>query len=276
MKCGKAYLEQKIEEGEKRLKCPFFKCNYIISEDILTNLVTAKHMENYKIKLAIVNLNSPMGSGTVDTNRINIISNPNDFLSCKVNSETKLKHYLQKHVFDMSNNESFFIFNKAKEQYCARCYEPSLFGKNGSKFVKCLNCMLKFCKFCSKEITSDHFNVAAFNYCKVYFKKKFQFVPPLKAGLCKEVLLNILLFVVGYFVFLIGIFKYISNYYYYSLLKIENKEQHNMTKIKCQTSFSIYLLYFSYILLMILSFTVIFPFLLALIPYFSLIIFLWN
>jgi hypothetical protein len=261
-KCGKCYYEEKIEEGETYMKCPFYKCGYYIDLEIIKRLVTAKHMETFVKKLG---------------NNDNIIILPKKMISdtatpTKSASDARIKLYSQKHVFDITNNESFRYFSKARDQYCGRCFEPALYGKSGKKFVKCLNCLLKLCKFCGKEFSHEHFNIAGFNYCKVYYRKKTHTIQSSKGNNCKEICLGTILFLIGYFLFIVGVFKYISNFYLESMsLEKDNREITNGNKV-----YLVYSLYSIYFFLMLLSIVLILPLLLFLYPWFSMIVYLWN
>jgi len=266
LKCGKSFYEEKIEEGENQLKCPVYKCYSQISEDILRSLVTTKHMENYEKTIKKDLLNKPAANPLNGNTSIKVFT-INDLTLPKQNSDVKVKMYSQRHVFDITNNDSFRYFSKSKEQYCGRCYEPALFGKNGRKTIKCLNCWFNSCKFCGKENSDDHFNLSSFNYCKIFYRKKMIFQPPNKVSLMKDILIGIVLFIVGYFVFLLGFFKHISNFMC-SFLGIpydeyKSNESEEVTKLNiCLNTL--------YLILMIISIIILLPILLFLFPYFPL------
>ena len=265
-RCFKAYYEEKIEEGFKTFKCAIFKCNYFFTYDVVRSLISVKHIINLENNIDKVRIESPIASGS--RNYINYLSQTKDFLSIKNYSDPINKLYTQKHGLAITNNDSFLHFQKAKDQYCSVCFEPALYGKGASKFVKCLNCLFKFCKYCLKEFKADHLNINSFNYCKVYFRKKIFYEPSEKMNIFKEFMINIILYVLGYFVFLLGIFNYISIFYFNSLLEIESN-------VRTKKSFLItFLLYLIYVLLMIVSIIFFLPFILFLIPYFSLTVFL--
>jgi hypothetical protein len=44
--CGRAYFEKKIEENDYTTKCLFFKCNKLISFNIIKNLISEKHCKS--------------------------------------------------------------------------------------------------------------------------------------------------------------------------------------------------------------------------------------
>lgn len=257
-KCGKCFFEEKIEEGEKTLKCPYFRCNFLVDVETIKKLVTSKHIENYLKRMEQENII------LLPQKMISDLSSPSK-------GDARIKLYSQKHVFDITNNESFRYFNRAKDQFCTRCYEPSLYGKSGKKFVKCLNCLHKLCKFCGKEYTTEHFNISGFNYCKVFYRKRTSGFQTSRANTCKEICLGTILFFIGYFVFILGVFKYISNFFVY-LLNLEKENGKPIDRPK-PIQFSLYLVY---IFLMLVSVIVVLPLLFFLYPWFSLIVYLWN
>ena len=81
-----------------------------------------------------------------------------------------IKLYTKNHVLDIDTNENFFKFNKSKINFCIKCKEPTLFDKTGTKFIKCLNCFQKICKYCMKEYDNTHLDINIKNHCKVYFR----------------------------------------------------------------------------------------------------------
>ena len=144
-----------------------------------------------------------------------------------------------------------------------RCYEPSLFGKTGKNFVKCMNCYSTSCKFCGKEYKIDHFDITGFNYCKIFFRKKCEYTPSQKISQCKESFVGILMFILGYFVFILGVFKYISNFWCFLL---QMKEEKILNRKSDESDEKInFCVYFAYVIVMILSIIVITPLLLFLI-----------
>jgi hypothetical protein len=186
-KCGKVYYEDKIEQGDKLLKCPVFKCHKTASFEFLKNLVTERH----------INL---LGKNQTE---------PNTNLDSKFE---EVKVYTQKHILDINTNDNFLLYNKIKEQFCQKCTEASLYGRTGKTYVKCLNCFNTICKFCMKIYNYDHLDITSENYCKVYFRKdlKKHIVKPNK---CKLYLLTLGLIIASYFLLFMAIFKHIHKYF---------------------------------------------------------------
>ena len=71
----------------------------------------------------------------------------------------------------INSNESFYVYNKAKVQFCPKCGEQALFGKSGAHFVKCLNCNYCLCKYCMKEFDGKHMDITTEEHCKVFFRR---------------------------------------------------------------------------------------------------------
>jgi len=163
IKCLKSFLEDKIEQGEVNLKCPILKCTIKVMMETLRLIVSEKHYENIKNKPAIIHSNDDFPKSP-------------RFKSLNLNQTAfdTVKVYLKKHVIQINSSESMFLFTKNKDHFCIYCYEPTLFGKNGNKYVKCLNCLSSTCKFCLKKYTSDHFNKTNPNHCRVYFRTKYK------------------------------------------------------------------------------------------------------
>jgi hypothetical protein len=207
-KCGKAYYEEKIEQGDLHFKCPVFKCMKHVKIDTIRFLVSEKHFAASKDD---IDSNFPNNPDNVNTNSIkNKIIRHKQSMNNFINVDS-IKLYSQKHVLDINTNESFFIFNKAKEQFCIKCSEPALYGKNGKYIVKCLNCYHVICKFCMKPFSNDHFDITAFNYCKVYFRRRLRKISlTQEKSACKSLMFMLLFLFVSYFMIVFGAFKLIS------------------------------------------------------------------
>lgn len=143
------------------MKCPIYKCKIQIMMETLRLIVSEKHYENIKNKpIAVVNNDNFPKSPRFKS------LNPHHSVI-----ET-VKVYMKKHVIHINTSESMFLYTKNKDHFCIHCFEPTLFGKNGNKYVKCLNCLISICKFCLKKYSYDHFNKTNPNHCRVYFRTK--------------------------------------------------------------------------------------------------------
>jgi hypothetical protein len=211
IKCGKVYYEDKIEQGDKILKCPVFKCQKTPDKEFLSTLVTERHL----------------------TLLSKLQTQPNSSRDTKFE---EVKVYTQKHILDINNNDNFLLYNKTKELFCQKCTEASLYGRTGKTYVKCLNCFNTICKFCMKVYNYDHLDITSESYCKVYFRKdlKKQVIKPNK---CKLYLLTLGLIIASYFLLFISVLKYILKFF-------ENKE-----KSKCKTFTNYILIILLYILM---------------------------
>ena len=218
IKCGKVYYEDKIEQGDKLLKCPVFKCQKTPNIEFLKNLVTERHL-NLLSKLQ---------------------TEPNSSRDSKIE---EVKVYTQKHILDINTNDNFLLYNKTKELFCQKCMEASLYGRTGKTYVKCLNCFNTICKFCMKVYNYDHLDITSESYCKVYFRKdlKKQVIKPNK---CKLYLLTLGLIIASYFLLFISVLKYIFKFF-------ENKKKSKCKKIANYTL--IILLYILIIPIMLMT-----------------------
>ncbi len=160
--CARNFYEDKIESGEIELKCPLFNCMHMLEIESLNNIISANHYEAFKIKLKKhkntievgENNNLEMKSGNFRTTMFNTV-----------------KNYNRKHLIEVSNDESFFVYSYFKDLFCSNCFQPSLYGKYLNRNIKCLSCLKTFCKFCLKPFHSEHFDKISKNHCKIYFKR---------------------------------------------------------------------------------------------------------
>ena len=155
--CGKAFYEEKIEEGiYNNFKCGVYYCNCLIDDALIKILVSPIHLNLINKKNYNENNN--------DKNK-HITNIYSDF----INNENFIS-YIDKNIIDVNSNELFFNYCINKNNICLECKKNSLYGKNSSCFVKCLNCFKKYCKFCFKKYDIFHFDIMNKNRCKVYFR----------------------------------------------------------------------------------------------------------
>ena len=194
-KCVKNYYEDLIEQGERKIKCPVYYCKYEFNILKLKKIISEQHFNLLNGKPNIFSQSSTLKI----QERYNI--NPQ--------GKETLKLYTQKHVIDINSNQNFFMFNKAKNQFCPKCNESSLFSKIGGHFIKCLNCFHKICKYCLKDYDISHMDINNEDHCKVYFRFEND---DIKKRNCFLNYLIELFFVLASFYFLfVGGFKYIKN-----------------------------------------------------------------
>ena len=209
-KCGKLFYEEKIEEGEKKLFCPIFKCLKPIDINIIKKLVSEEHFKSFQIATKKITINN-------NDNKNNFVHD--QLLDIKFKKEkNQIKKYIQSHVLDIDDNKLFYLFNKSKLTFCPKCKENALFSKTNNKFIKCLSCFSKICKFCLKEFNDKHLFINNINHCKVYFRKKYEknsnrFLNYTKSNCFNQFLMQILIIIISYFIILFGLYNYIFNFF---------------------------------------------------------------
>ena len=244
-RCAKNYYQDKIEEGEKNLFCPFLQCKANINLRELKNIISSEHY----IRLI----------DKTTENAYEETQNKLAYTKLKTNfNKEEIQLYTKKHVIDINSNKNFFNYNKIKDGYCPNCYEESLFAKTNTHYFKCLNCRIKICKYCFKEYIDRHIDIHSTDHCKVYYrleedenKKNYLFI-----------FLMQLLFVIACFYF-----TFLGSFYFFrdSFFRIFNIKN----KWNC---FKYLFAYFLSIIFFIISI----PFIFLLYPYFPSIIALFD
>jgi hypothetical protein len=191
-KCAKNYYEEQIEQGHCSKKCPKYSCNAEFAIEELKQIVSSHHYNSLLTRTkSLTTKGKTTSSEEVSNNKITLKSN--NFLS-------------EKHVIDLVEKEQviFEEYLRLKSIICFKCQKPALFGKNCRDYVKCLNCELLICKYCSKEYNDDHLNIRSDTYCKVYFRtnKIIKKIP-----VQKQAQYQLAFFIVGYLFLLVGIPK---------------------------------------------------------------------
>ena len=177
-RCGKLFYEEKIEQGEfENFKCGITYCKFIIPDFIIETLISKTHLEIITKKkencfsLLLTKQNSSLNSENLVLNRI-VDFNSNLKTFFEKNKFQNVINYSLKNVCDIGSNENFFQYSKNKNQICPFCKEMQLYGKNTRAFVKCLNCLKKFCKYCFKQFDKNHLENDNKNRCRVYYRRK--------------------------------------------------------------------------------------------------------
>ena len=195
-KCGKLFYEDKIEQGETEFTCPIFKCQSKVSKDTIKALVSAQHYAT----LLYEKKNETKFKNVIKQN-----------VEQKLKLQDKIdnvKLYIKPHVLDVNTNEIFYMFNKAKIQFCPRCGENALFSKSGNHFIKCLNCFHTICKYCLKNYDVLHMDIGTADHCKVYYRKNDKYDKSMEYW--KLYLIQLFLVIASYIMIYIGTYKYIS------------------------------------------------------------------
>ena len=225
-KCGKIFYEDKVEQGSIILKCPIYKCQNMIENEFLRKIITLKHFELY-------------------------LNYKNRVISLERNIVDDVKIYTKKHILDINDNKNFLLFNKTKEQFCFKCAEPSLYGRTGKNYVKCLNCLNTICKHCMKFYTYDHLDITSDSYCKVYFRKDLK-KNSLKPNNFKVFCLTILMIIASYILCTFAIFSHIKKF-------VRHKDYKRLR-------------YYIETIILIFLYILIIPFMILVIPFFPIII----
>ena len=200
-RCCKNYYEERIEQGDRDLKCSVFTCNESFNPglSILQKFLSENHLDlllNNKTK-----------------NNENKLIEPSLSLQKKYNftnqSSEVMKSYMKKHVIDINSNQNFYMYNKAKVQFCPKCGEQSLFSKTGTYFVKCLNCFHRICKYCMKEYNELHMDISNDNHCKIYYRRDG--LDDEKKSFFYLFLIEIFLIISAFIFLFFGAFMYFKN-----------------------------------------------------------------
>jgi hypothetical protein len=263
-KCLKYYCRELIEKGIKKMKCPITNCNYNIYEQFLKSVLSKEYRQLLLKKL------NPLKSEEKTTVVENDISrNKYKIFNTKIkhSSEDKsinIRLYNNKHVIDVNSNMILYKVRKYKNEYCPNCHEPTLFCKIDTIFHKCLNCGFKVCKYCNKEYTKTHLIINYPGHCKVYYKKKEDIEIKINNG--TRFLIQ-LLYTLSMF-YIIFAFCYLSIYNFFKeILKITKNNKSNIILIIFWRIKDIL-----NIIISIILFVTIFPFLFIWTPFFPVII----
>ena len=195
-KCGKFYYEELIDNNEIKMKCPKFKCNNILTNDLIKQIVSTTHYDKL-----IQNIEKTERSSK---NQLNLENSINENHKENERKKQELQSYIYEHVIDVNSNKKFYLFNKAKIIYCNKCYEPALYSKSGNNFIKCLNCGITICRYCFKPFNKDHFIISNENHCKVYLRKRF--ISLRKPNCFSEFFQELGLVIISYIMLFIGLF----------------------------------------------------------------------
>ena len=202
-KCGENFYYDLINNGYNNQKfiCPLFKCQKEISYNIIEKLLSSKNFDTLRIN-------------QIKDKQDNEITNRNFLFKDKdINIENKNKNAYNlcnysikkrnefnndnRNIIEINNLDSDYIFylkNKTIFMLCPKCGHNSLYRKPNNYFLKCLYCKNKFCKFCIKILTDNHFDIDNYRRCKVFFRiNKYK-----KKKLYTKFIEQIFLMIVGY------------------------------------------------------------------------------
>ena len=158
-RCTKNYFEEIIEDGSKKILCPFTNCKAKVNIKDLMNIISSDHYKRLTTE------NQENDDDDEET------KNKLVFTRIRTNyNKENIKLYTKKHVLDINSNKNFFNYNNAKVGYCPFCFEESLFSKTNTHYHKCFNCLSKVCKYCFKEFVEGHMDIHNKDHCKVYYR----------------------------------------------------------------------------------------------------------
>ena len=244
-RCCKNYYEEKIENGERKFKCCIQKCPEIFDLNKLSNIISKQHYNIIKEKENLLNKKLKLKYEEFNSNL------------------DTMKIYNEKHVLDINNNEKFFFYKKSKVCICPKCNQNSLFGKTGTNFVKCLNCLHKICKYCLKTFDNYHMDIVQENHCKVYYRKDDDEDDQNSHSFAQTILYEFLFLICSFFFMFAGSWYYIKNVIKFLFF------QSNRKKLNCFLEILICLITFIFF---IPSIGIIILFL----PYFSILIMMFG
>ena len=248
-KCGEYFYYDLINKGyfTQNFKCPYFKCNKEISYNVIELLIS----KNYDT----LRINQIKQDNEMITNRNFIYREKENNINYNlINNniiERNDKILKNKNIVDINNLNSNYIFylqSKKSLILCPECGQNALY-KNASKyFLKCLYCKNKFCKFCVKLLTENHFSKDNIQRCRVFFRiNQFH-----KKNIFLIFIKQIFLIIAGYLFLMSFFINKIKNIY------------HNKSEISIISKLIISIFYFGIFIINI-------PFFIVIIPYYPIL-----
>ena len=245
-RCAKNYYEEIIEDGIKELFCPFVRCKAKVNLKELKNIISPEHYNRL--------INQSQETKYEET------QNKLVYAKLKTNcNKENIQIYTKKHVIDINSNKNFYDYNSFKEVYCPHCFEESLFSKTNTHYFKCLNCLIKICKYCFKEYIDRHIDIHYIDHCKVYYR--------LEDDQNKRKILFFIFLLQLIFVFACFYFTFVGSFYFfrdYFFKFFNTKNNGNFIKY-----------FFTYFFSMV-CFIISVPFIFLFYPYFPSIIALFD
>jgi RNase P subunit RPR2 len=220
----------------------------MFKDDEIKKFVTEKHFNNYNKKIDL---------SEEKQNLILSVDNKSNQFIGKI-SQTSIEDFKslsKKHVLEVTNSINFLYYSKTKEIFCKNCNEEALFGKNCRNFIKCMNCLHTYCKYCGKNYSNGHFDFTGNNYCKIFYRRHCKYLPSIR-NKCKEISVEFIIFLAGYFIFFIGSLNLIHVY----LRKYTFEEK--------ETSLAVA----QHIIILILIYSVSIPILFLLLPFYPVLV----
>ena len=233
-RCTKNFYEEKIDDGIKKLFCPFMQCKKEINFDKLKIFISEKHYNR------------------LCQNNPNLEENKLIFSRIKTEyNQENAELYSKRHVIDINTNKDLYNYRGAEEGFCPFCFEQALFTQTNNYFYRCLNCLTKVCKYCFKEFNHYHMDMNYPGRCKVFHRSNEIIIK--KRNGCLSFLLELFFVIALYYLTFVGIFFCLRESFY-RIFSINKKKNF------CKYFFT----YFFSIVIFILFF----PIILLLFPYF--------
>ena len=255
--CLRMYFENLINKGIKRMKCPYFKCDFDYDINILQIVLDKKYFE-----ILFGTINNDVDKRTIIDERIkcNVMS-----LNTKKKYEKKIKklELYKKNVVHLGSGINLYNIKKYGNEFCPKCQEESLFCLTLSLFNKCLNCGYKCCKYCNKAFTNYHLVINDRRHCKVYYRKYWRLSK--NNNKCPDFIIQLIYIIGMYLIMFLSIFILLNKLLLFLLGM-------NKNKIKNVYSFVVYIKYFILYFFSCLFYLVIIPFLIILIPFFPVLV----
>ena len=244
-RCTKNYYEEKIDDGIKKLFCPFVQCKQEINLDKLRHFISVKHYNRLNVNI-----------------RKSENSEENKLIFSKIKTDYKKENvelYSKRHVIDINTNKNLYNYRGEEKGFCPFCSEQALFFQTNNIFYKCLNCLTKICKYCFKEYNNRHLDSNYPGRCKIFYRNNDTILR--KQGWLLKFLLELFFVIALYYLTFVGIFLLLRDGFY-SIFKINKKK--NFCKY-----------FFSYCFTIII-FLLLFPFIFIAFPYFPSILAIFD
>ena len=264
-RCLKNYCREKIEKGEKRMKCPITKCKYNIYEEFLKSILSEDYYHLlYRKSKSLKSDDKTIESDNISRNKFDKF----EIFSKKIkhnsiDKKKRIKLYNNKHVIDINSNIMLYNMSKYKDEYCPNCSEQTLFCHTSTLFNKCLNCGFKICKYCNKKFTKTHLIFNCEDHCTIYFRKIGN--NSLQNNYFYDYFMQLIYVIAMFYITFAFCFLSIFNFLGFIFRMRKNKENVCMCLIYR-------LKYFLCILISVVLFIIIFPILFIWTPYFPSII----
>jgi hypothetical protein len=249
IKCGKNFFEEiidkiiKTKNSDMKIKCPVISCKNLISLSLLKVILSKNYYDIIEENIFKIKEKNRKGKSLPKV--FNNFLKPDNILETNRPWEEKFK-IIKKNIINIRNKNKFIHYIKKTFIQCQNCKEYTLYGNIEGNYDLCLNCLMKYCKFCHKIFEERHFDKTYINHCRVIYRA---FKDYSKYRCIKKYITFFLYIILGY-LFLLT----------YFLLKIKktSRNKNNFTK-------------FVKIIFFLFMFVVFLPLVIIVFPYFPII-----